>query len=177
MRARSTVESIKDISGIQATRAAYRAAGKAPSRYRPACEQLARRVLQGKELYRVNTIVDLMNLVSLRFGYSTAALDADHVVGKDIELGIGHEGEPYEAIGRGTLNIAALPTYRDAQGAFATPTSDSTRTMLSLDTSHVLVIINGFDGNEDTIRAATDYSVELLKEFADLGEYEIIRYE
>ena len=41
-----TIESIKGRSGIAATLQAYKQFGKDPSRYRPACEQLARRVLQ-----------------------------------------------------------------------------------------------------------------------------------
>lgn len=166
LRARYTPETIKDCSGIHATRAAYRLAGKDPSRYRPACEQLARRVLQGKDLYRVNTLVDLLNLISLRFGYSTAALDADQLRGNRLELDLGHEGEPYEAIGRGTLNIANLPVYRDELGAFATPTSDSTRTMLSLDTTHVLILINGYDGDELNLAEAVRATENGLETYA-----------
>ena len=46
-----TTESLKEISGIAATRKVYRACGKDPSRYRPASEALIRRMLQGKELF------------------------------------------------------------------------------------------------------------------------------
>lgn len=167
LRANFTTESIKTRSGIASTRTAYRAAGKDPSRYRPSCEQLARRVLQGKDLYSVNTIVDLTNLVSLSSGYSVGALDADKIAGEEIVLGIGREDEPYEGIGRGQLNIACLPIYRDAIGAFASPTSDSTRTMLSPSTCHLLVLINGYDGNEATLGEATSLCMRLLSRYAD----------
>ena len=60
-----TTDTIKSRSSIAATRAAYKACGKDPSRYRPASEQLSRRVLQGKGLYSVDTLVDLGNLVSI----------------------------------------------------------------------------------------------------------------
>ena len=125
LRADFTTESIKHRSGIAATRQAYKAAGKDPSRYRPACEQLARRILQGKELYAVNTLVDLGNLVSLRSGYATAALDADKIEGEKLTLSLGTAGEPYEGIGRGVLNIENLPVYRDSLGGIATPPSDN----------------------------------------------------
>lgn len=161
-----TTESIKHRSGIATTRQAYKAFGKDPSRYRPACEQLARRVLQGKGLYHVDTIVDLVNLVSLVAGYSTAALDADKIVG-NVTLGIGEANEPYEGIGRGVLNIEHLPVYRDAQGAFATPTSDSVRTMMSADTKQLLVLINGYDGNTVELEKAAAYTEELLKKYAE----------
>lgn len=176
LMAKYTTESIKQRSGIAATRQAYKALGKDPSRYRPACEQLARRVLQGKGLYHVNTVVDVLNLVSLASGYSTAALDAERIVGNDITLGIGRANEPYEGIGRGMLNIEQLPTYRDETGAFATPTSDSTRTMLTLDSTLLLVIINGYDGNEEAIKQAADYTLRLLKDYAQGSDFEVAFY-
>ena len=52
-----TTESLKEISGIAATRKVYRACGKDPSRYRPASEALIRRILQGKELYQRDTLL------------------------------------------------------------------------------------------------------------------------
>lgn len=171
-----TIESIKGRSGIAATRQAYKQFGKDPSRYRPACEQLARRVLQGKGLYHVNTVVDILNLVSLASGYSTAALDAAHIVGNNITLGIGRAGEPYEGIGRGVLNIEHLPAYRDEMGAFATPTSDSTRTMLALDSTLLLVIINGYDGDEMSLKQAADYTQRLLKDYAEGCDFEVAYY-
>lgn len=171
-----TTESIKQRAGIAATRQAYKQFGKDPSRYRPACEQLARRVIQGKGLYHVNTVVDILNLVSLASGYSTAALDAAHIVGNNITLGIGQADEPYEGIGRGVLNIEHLPVYRDEMGAFATPTSDSTRTMLSLDSTLLLVIINGYDGNEVALKQASDYTQRLLKDYAEGTDMEVVYY-
>lgn len=166
LRKNFSTQTIKERPGIAATRAAYRAMGKDPSRYRPACEQLARRVLQGKGLYSVDTLVDLGNLVSLSCGYSTGAIDADKIGGRKIELGIGLENEAYEGIGRGPLNIANLPVYRDETGAFATPTSDSTRTMLSPATRHLLLLINGYDGDRQNIDRAATLTAELLVKYA-----------
>lgn len=170
-----TPDSVKLRSGIAATRAAYRACGKDPSRYRPACEQLARRVLQGKRLYSVNTLVDLGNLVSLRSGYATGLLDADRVVG-NVALGIGRADEAYEGIGRGSLNIEGLPVYRDEEGPIASPTSDSTRTMLSMDTRRLLFIINAYDGDEANISAAIDYAKHLLIRYGESKKVENRRF-
>lgn len=167
LRQRYTTETVKEQSGIAATRAAYKACGKDPSRYRPASEQLARRVLQGKALYSVDMLVDLGNLVSLFSGYPTGLLDADKIEGSVVNLGVGHADEPYEGIGRGTLNIEGLPVYRDTAGPIASPTSDSTRTMLSLDTRHLLFIINGYDGDEPQIGRTVDYAIDLLRRYVD----------
>lgn len=171
-----TTETIKQRTGIAATRQAYKIFGKDPSRYRPACEQLARRVLQGKGLYHVNTIVDILNLISLKSGYSTAALNAAAISGNRINLGIGLANEPYEGIGRGVLNIEHLPVYRDAIGAFATPTSDSTRTMISDNTSQLLVIINGYDGRTERLQQATLDTIALLEHYANATNVEHTLY-
>ena len=76
-REQLTTESLKQMPSIEATRRVYRACGKDPSRYRPASEALIRRMLQGKELYQRDTLVDLINLASIAFGYSIGGFDAD----------------------------------------------------------------------------------------------------
>ena len=172
-----TTESLKELSGIAATRRVYRACGKDPSRYRPASEQLIRRMLQGKELYQIDTLVDLVNLASIAFGYSIGGFDADRFVGDTLTLGIGREGEPYEGIGRGLLNIAGLPVYRDQQGGVGTPTSDHERTKMTLQTTHLVVLINGYDGDEDRVRQNAEFIQRLVREFAasDGGNYYIYK--
>ena len=84
-----TTESLKEMSGIAATRKVYRACGKDPSRYRPASEALIRRMLQGKQLYQRDTLVDLVNLASIAFGYSIGGFDADKFEGDTLTLGVG----------------------------------------------------------------------------------------
>ena len=161
-----TTESLKDLPSIAATRRVYKACGKDPSRYRPASEQLIRRILQGKELYQIDTLVDLINLASIAYGYSIGGFDADKFVGDTLTLGVGREGEPYEGIGRGMLNIAGLPVYRDAEGGVGTPTSDHERTKMTLSTTHLVVLINGYDGNEQLVADNARFIQDLLCKYA-----------
>ena len=172
-----TTESLKEIESIAATRRIYRVCGKDPSRYRPASEALIRRVLQGKELYQLNTLVDLVNLASIAYGYSIGGFDADKFEGDTLTLGIGREGEPYEGIGRGTINIQGLPVYRDAKGGVGTPTSDNERTKITDDTRHLVVLINGYDGNEQRVKENAEYIQALLRKYcqSDGGTYYIYR--
>ena len=176
-RSELTTESLKEIPSIAATRRVYKACGKDPSRYRPASEALIRRVLQGKELYRLNTLVDLVNLASIAYGYSIGGFDADKFEGDTLTLGIGREGEPYEGIGRGMLNIQGLPVYRDAKGGVGTPTSDNERTKMTEETRHLVVLINGYDGNEQRVRENAEYIQTLLRKYSqsDGGTYYIYR--
>lgn len=163
-----TSDTIKErISGIAATRRVYKLCGKDPSRYRPAAEALIRRVLQGKGLYQIDTLVDLVNLASMKFGYSIGGFDADMFAGDTLTLGIGRAGEPYEGIGRGMINIEGLPVYRDAIGGVGTPTSDHERTKMTLDTSHVLILINGYDGDISSVEANAEYVCSLLQRYCD----------
>lgn len=161
-----TTESLKLIPGIEATRRVYRICGKDPSRYRPASEALIRRMLQGKDLYRINTLVDLLNLANIAFGYSIGGFDAEKFVGNTLTLGIGKEGEPYEGIGRGMINIAGLPVYCDAAGGVGTPTSDNERTKVAISTTRFLVLINGYDGNKDNVCRNAEFIQELLRKYA-----------
>jgi len=172
-----TTETIKQISGISATRQVYKACGKDPSRYRPASEALIRRLLQGKLLYQIDTLVDLINLASIKYGYSIGGFDADKFDGDTLTLGIGRKDEPYEGIGRGMINIEGLPVYRDSKGGVGTPTSDNERTKIQLSTTHLVVLINGYDGNENNVRANAEYIQDLLRKYcqSDGGHYDIYR--
>ena len=172
-----TTESLKEMSGIAATRRVYRACGKDPSRYRPASEALIRRMLQGKKLYQIDTLVDLVNLASIAYRYSIGGFDADKFEGETLTLGVGKAGEPYEGIGRGMINIEGLPVYRDEKGGVGTPTSDNERTKMELKTTHLVVLINGYDGNEQHVRENAVFIQKLLRKYckSDGGSYFIYR--
>lgn len=175
-RSRYTVDSIKEMPAIQATRQAYKKCGKDPSRYRPSSEALCRRILRGLSLYQIDTLVDLINLASINSGHSIGGFDLDKIQGDSLVLGIGKAGEPYEGIGRGTLNIEGMPVYRDAVGGVGTPTSDNERTKLSLDTTHLLAIMNAYSGN-DGLEESVNFMIGLLKEFAEAKDVRLVYFE
>jgi DNA/RNA-binding domain of Phe-tRNA-synthetase-like protein len=156
---------------VAQTRALYRALGKDPNRYRVASEALCRRVIRGLGLYRIDTLVDLINLVSMKSGYAISGLDGDKLVGDTLTMGVGEEGEEYHGIGRGLLNIAGMPVYRDTVGGVATPTSDEERTKITIDTCTLQMNINGF-GPEMPMDDAVAWSVDLLRKYANATEVE-----
>lgn len=161
----TSMEEIKLHPVIDATRLAYKLCGKDPGRYRPSAEALRRRLLRGIPLYQIDNLVDMINLVSLRTGYSIGGFDADKIHGTHIELDIGKADEPFDAIGRGVLNIESLPVYRDAIGGIGTPTSDEERTKIGLETTHLLTIVNGYNGKAGLASAAAMIR-QLLKDYA-----------
>lgn len=160
-----TPESIREMATVKATKKAYKVLGKDPNRYRPSAESLLRRVANGKGLYHINNVVDILNLISVKTGFSICGYDYDKVTGQ-VSLGKGKSGEPYEGIGRGELNIENLPVFRDDKGAFGTPTSDSVRTMVTDQTKRFLMVIIGFD-DKTKIEAALNEASGLLRRFAE----------
>ena len=158
---------------IAATRRLYKALGKDPGRYRVASEQLCRRVIRGLGLYRLTTLIDVVNLVSMKSGYPISGLDADKIVGNRLTMGVGNSGEEYHGIGRGLLNIEGMPVYRDEIGGVATPTSDEERTKFSTDTTHVQICINAF-APEMPLDETVEWMVSLLRKYADASDIETV---
>ena len=158
------LDEINKRPAIQATRKAYRAFGKDPNRYRVSSEALCRRIVKGMGIYRIDTLVDLGNLISIRAGYSIGAFDADHIDGDQLTLGVGRDGELFHGIGRGILNIEGLPVYRDRTGGIGTPTSDEERTKITLDTRNLLLLVNAY-GEEMPLDETLAYTTELLRQF------------
>src|ERR1700748_1801703 len=66
---------------IVATRAAYKALGKDPARYRGSAEALLRRVIGGKALPQINVVVDAINLISVESRLSIGLYDLAHIEG------------------------------------------------------------------------------------------------
>jgi len=171
IKARYELLAINERPAIAGTRKLYKALGKDPSRYRVSSEALCRRIVRGLGLYRTTTLIDAVNLVSVISGYAISGLDADKIVGDTLSMGVGEPDEIYHGIGRGELNIAGMPVYRDAQGAIATPTSDEERTKFEPSTTHVQICINAF-APEMPMEEALQLMRRLLIDYADATEIE-----
>jgi DNA/RNA-binding domain of Phe-tRNA-synthetase-like protein len=170
IRSNLKIEEISKLPPIAAARKGYKLTGKDPARYRLSAESLLRRIVKGNDLYKINNVVDLLNLVSIKTGFSIGGYDVSKITGKAI-LGIGNENEPYEGIGRGLLNIHQMPIFRDDLGAFGSPTSDSARTMVSENTKTFLMVFFSF-GGIDQLDEAMEMATDFLNRFASAGNLE-----
>jgi DNA/RNA-binding domain of Phe-tRNA-synthetase-like protein len=131
-----------DVPGVDDARVLYKAFGIDPTKTRPSNEALLRRVLKGEALYTVNTLVDALNLSSVREQIPFGLYDLARVE-PPVELRRGRAGESYEGIRKAAVNVDGRPVLSDARGAFGNPTSDSARTMITLETRSTLVIAYG----------------------------------
>jgi DNA/RNA-binding domain of Phe-tRNA-synthetase-like protein len=158
-------------AAILATRAAYKALGKDPARYRGSAEALLRRVIAGKGLPRIDNVVDVINYVSVESRLPVGLYDLAHVEG-DIVFRAGRAGETYKGIGKYDLNLEGLPVFCDALGPHGSPTSDSERTMVTETTNKIIVIIISFGGTNGLERWAQRVS-EQLKQYASGANMEV----
>jgi DNA/RNA-binding domain of Phe-tRNA-synthetase-like protein len=158
---------ILEAPAISATRAGYRALGKDPARYRGSSEALLRRIISGKHFPRINSIVDIINLVSVESRLPIGLYDLAKVQG-DIVLRAGRSGETYKGIGKFDLNLEDLPVFSDAAGPHGSPTSDSERTMVTSSTENVAAILISFGGPQP-LDVWSKRMTGLLERFAEGG--------
>ena len=136
---------------IETVRKAYKSLGKDPARYRGSAEALLRRIVAGKGFPQVNSVVDVINLVSVESRLPIGLYDLAHVTG-EIVFRAGLAGETYKGIGKYDLNLEGLPVFCDNAGPHGSPTSDSERTMVTAATKEVIVVIVSFGGVENLSR-------------------------
>jgi DNA/RNA-binding domain of Phe-tRNA-synthetase-like protein len=123
-----------------AVRTMYRKVGIDPTKSRPSNEALLRRVRKGDTVPRINSAVDIVNWCSLEFQLPYGLYDFSKVSGP-VTMRLGAAGESYPGIRKDDVNVGGRITVADTIGAFGNPTSDSARTMVTSETTEVLVVV------------------------------------
>ncbi|MDI9643679.1 MAG: phenylalanine--tRNA ligase beta subunit-related protein [Candidatus Verstraetearchaeota archaeon] len=153
VRSKYTLESLKEQPLVRKYRDFFWEVGVDPTKTRPASEALIRRILSGRSIPTVNTLVDAYNIASVRSGVPIAAFDADRI-GGSIKMRFARAGESFLGIGmekemrlRGVevvlddgCEIIAVYPYRDAE-----------RTKVTLSTKNAVLLICGVPGVEDGV--------------------------
>lgn len=165
------LEELSSQKPIKDGREAYKSLGKSPSKYRLSSEALLRRILQGKGLYRVNNIVDINNLISIKSKFPVGSYDVSNINGT-VFLNRAEDGATYKGIGKAELNIEHLPVVADDNGPFGSPTSDSERAMIGEGAEEIIMCIYSFSGDEG-LEEYLNSAKELLGKYADGSDFEI----
>jgi DNA/RNA-binding domain of Phe-tRNA-synthetase-like protein len=165
------IEELASLPRIKEGREIYKKLGKVPSKYRVSSEALIRRILQGKGVYKINNIVDINNLISLKSKFSVGSYNIENLH-NPISLMIGKKNEQYKGIGKGHINIENIPVLTDSIGSFGSPTSDSERAMITNNASEILMCIYSFSGETD-IDEFLKYGKELLERYSNGKDIEI----
>ena len=160
------LETLKDEPPLRAYRDFYWRVGIDPTKIRPASEALLRRVLQGRELPRINTLVDAYNLASMKTRFAIDALDAAHTHG-DLQMRLARTGESFLGIGMEAPVVlrGVEVVCEDDDGLVAIyPYRDAHRTRVTTATTDSVFMTCGVPGID---AAALVAAAETTKEFVE----------
>ena len=145
LRAEHEGKKPSEVPGLDVARRIYRSLGIDPTKIRPSSEALLRRVIRGKPFPRVNTLVDTVNLLSLRLLLCYGLYDRA-TLRPPLAFRLGAPGDGYAGIRKDRVNLEGRPALFDAEGPFGNPTSDSDRAKITLETTSALVVCFGPPG-------------------------------
>jgi DNA/RNA-binding domain of Phe-tRNA-synthetase-like protein len=81
VKARLGATALSELASLNAWRRAISAFGVSPTKYRSAAEALLRRLTKKGDIPSINTLVDIGNLVSIRYGLPVAIFDTGQIAG------------------------------------------------------------------------------------------------
>jgi DNA/RNA-binding domain of Phe-tRNA-synthetase-like protein len=81
----------------------------------------------------------------------------------------GLPGESYKGIGKETINAEHLPVFADAEGPYGSPTSDSERTMIRMETTKAMLVIISFTGRAQLEEQMND-AAALLQQYSGASD-------
>jgi DNA/RNA-binding domain of Phe-tRNA-synthetase-like protein len=166
-RRTASLEEVKDQPIFRAYRDFFWRVGIDPTKQRPAGEALTRRILGGRDLPRVNTVVDAYNLVSVETSIAIAAFDSAKVKGDALVMRRAVGGEPFHGIGMASADslsgVEVVIEDRSSYGLIAVyPYRDSDDSKITETTTSVLFMMCGVPGIDDP---ALETAARLTREY------------
>ncbi len=164
------LETLKDEPSLRAYRDFYWRVGIDPTKVRPAAEALLRRVLQGRDLPRINALVDAYNLASMKTRISIAAFDLAQLRG-DLLMRPARAGEPFLGIGMTSPVVLAGHeiVVQDAESLVAIyPYRDAEATKVTTSVRDAAFLICGVPGSrQDLLAEAAETTREFVWRFCE----------
>jgi DNA/RNA-binding domain of Phe-tRNA-synthetase-like protein len=175
-RRTASLEEVKDQPIFRAYRDFFWRAGIDPTKVRPAGEALTRRILGGRDLPRVNTVVDAYNLASVETSIAIAAFDSKKVKEDALVMRKAVAGEPFHGIGMGSADslagVEVVIEDREVNRLIAVyPYRDSDDSKVTESTTDVLFMMCGVPGIDDAaLERASELTREYVKRFCSSSE-------
>jgi len=142
------LDSVKDHPTFRAYRDFFWNIKIDPTKIRPATEALIRRILTGKTLPCINTLVDAYNLASIKSRIALATFDADKLEG-DLLMRFAEENEQFYGIGmeRPLILKGGEIVVSDEEKLVAVyPYRDADSTKVTEGTENITVVVCGVPG-------------------------------
>jgi DNA/RNA-binding domain of Phe-tRNA-synthetase-like protein len=169
VRRRYTLEGLKDEPRLRAYRDFFWRIGIDPTKIRPAAEALIRRILGGRPLPTINTLVDAYNLASVTSRIALALFDLDRLVGSDLVMRFAVAGEVFQGIGMKEPMALKGGEVVLADGDRLTaiyPYRDADYSKVTLATSRVLMVVCGVPGvGWEALEEGRQVAVEYVTRF------------
>ena len=153
---------VSEVPSIVAWRRTFSAFGVPPTRYRNAAEALIRRLTKAGDIPSINCLVDIANLVSIRYGLPVAAMDQERVVGATT-VRFARGDEHFNDLGSSSTTSpeVAEVIFVDRAGAVSARRwcwRQSARSATGPDTVEALFTVEGHheDAEEDVASATSD---------------------
>jgi len=162
------LETVKDQPILRAYRDFFWRIGIDPTKVRPAAEALIRRILGGKPLPTINTLVDAYNLASIKSCIALGAFDMNNIRG---ELIMRRAKPAEEFLGIGMKSPIQLDgneiVVGDKEKLIAIyPYRDSDETKVTERTKNVLFLSCGVPRiSEEKLREASELTAEYVTKF------------
>lgn len=168
VRKRYDLESLKGLPVFRAYRDFFWRVGVDPTKNRPAAEALIRRVLGGRSIPRINTLVDAYNLASVKTEIALAAFDADKLEG-GLLMWFAERGEEFLGIGmeKPMLLRGGEIVVSDGEKLVAIyPYRDADDTKVTEKTKNVMLLVCGVPGiGEERLQMAERVALEYVTRF------------
>lgn len=148
IRSEYDIETLKDTPELRLYRDFFWKIGIDPTKTRPASEALIRRIIQGKPLPKINTLVDSYNLASIKSCVPLAAFD-NNKISSDLLLRVAAKGEQFTGIGMKTpviLEGNELVIQSGDELIAVYPHRDADKSKITLSTQNVLIVVCGVPG-------------------------------
>lgn len=166
------LEKLKDVETIRKYRDFFWRLGIDPTKIRPASEALIRRILQGKDLPKINTAVDAYNLVSIETHIAIGAFDGALLKGR-LLMRTAEEGENFLGIGMKETKILKGQeiVISDEEKLIAIyPYRDADNTKVTDKTESIYILSCGVPGIEmEQLRRASLLTKEYFEKFCKRG--------
>lgn len=157
---------ISEHSHITPWRETYRKFGSKPRDFRCSAEALARVVLRGSEIKKISPLVDLYNLISIKYILPVGAEDLDKIQG-DLELTFADGTEDYTPLGEQENDPPQKGEviYRDEIGVICRRWNwrEGDRTKITKDTRNAVIVLESIASIP--IKEAVEKLSDLIKKY------------
>jgi DNA/RNA-binding domain of Phe-tRNA-synthetase-like protein len=174
---------LSEVESLAAWRSAFRTFGVDPTQYRSAAEALLRRLTKKGDIPSINTLVDIGNMVSIRYGLPVAVLDQSGFAAP-ITVHVADGSEPFRNLNQQDVDHPApgevIFTDADGQGVARRWCWRQSEESAARETTTDIVITveaHHVNGRADVEAAVSDLLSLLAEHFGVTGEAGILSRE